>query len=215
MIGGKIALVGAGTVALIDKFMRMFMSFDLSEVARELNKERLSLSEVLSKVAEPMVSALYNEYVRDRQVVREDSFFDLIVAGFEEDNEVSAFTLYGAGLAEPINDFGAIGSGAAYAELFLRHLLPPQSQRNISEAIRPVCYTIRLVETIDPFVGGRINLISITSQGIEDISDRVVELPGAEAEKALKAAMERLKELLNRRGGGECDHEVSEKCSSN
>ncbi|MEM2197308.1 MAG: hypothetical protein QW290_09535 [Sulfolobales archaeon] len=193
LVGKKIALVGAGTIAFIDKFVRMFTNTDMVEIAKkDLNKDELSLSEVLSKVAEPLASTLHREYVEERKIV-EDTF-DMIIGGYESDEKVDAFTLYGIGLAEPIDDFSAIGSGAAYAELFLRYLLPPE--RKIESVIKPVCYVIRLVGTIDPFVGGKINLVSVSPKDIEDISSSAVELPEKEARDSLQHVMEKLKELL-------------------
>jgi 20S proteasome alpha/beta subunit len=35
LVGKKVALVGAGTVAFIDKFVRMFMNTDLVKIAEE------------------------------------------------------------------------------------------------------------------------------------------------------------------------------------
>ena len=193
----KAALVGAGTVAFIDKFLRMFINTDLVKIANEdLNKSELSLSEALSKVAEPLASTLRDEYVERRKIA--EYTYDLIIAGFESAEKVDAFTLYGTGLAEPIDDFSAIGSGAAYAELFLRYLLP--SERKLENVIKPVCYTIRLVGTIDPFVGGKLNLVSVTSRDIEDISQSAVELSELRAREALKSIMEGLKELLEKPG---------------
>jgi 20S proteasome alpha/beta subunit len=131
----------------------------------------------------------------ERRKIVEDTC-DLIVAGFENAERVDAFTLYGTGLAEPIDDFSAIGSGAAYAELFLRYLLP--LERKLESVIKPVCYTIRLVGTIDPFVGGKLNLTSVTPQDIKDISQSAIELPEQKAREALKSIMESLKGLLEK-----------------
>ena len=97
-----------------------------------------------------------------------------------------------------MDDFSAIGSGAAYAELFLRYLLPPQ--RRLENVIQPVCYTIRLVGTIDPFVGGKINLVSVTPREIKDISQSAVELPEQKAREALRTAMEELKAQVEKPG---------------
>lgn len=191
----EIAVMGAGIVAFVDKFIRMFKSEDLTKIAESIGKSSLILSDVINKVAEPLAAAIYNEYVEERKIVREEPF-DLIIAGFEED-KADVFTLYGLGIAEPIHDFGAIGSGAAYAELFLRHLLP--SKREIDNVIEPVCYTIRLVGTIDPYVGGKINLATISEEGIKDLSDKAVELQERMATNALKAAMEELKKVLNKK----------------
>ncbi|MGY0288685.1 MAG: hypothetical protein ACUX7D_08060 [Candidatus Methanodesulfokora washburnensis] len=197
LVRKKVALVGAGTVAFIDKFLRMFINTDLVKIANEdLNKNELSLSEALSKIAEPLASTLHDEYVERRKIA--EYTYDLIIAGFENAEKVDAFTLYGTGLAEPIDDFSAIGSGAAYAELFLRYLLP--SERKLENVIKPVCYTIRLVGTIDPFVGGKLNLVSVTSRDIEDISQSAVELSEPRAREALKSIMEGLKELLEKPG---------------
>jgi 20S proteasome alpha/beta subunit len=195
LVKKKVALVGAGTVAFIDKFIRMFMNMDLIKIAKEeLNKNELSLSEILSKIAEPLASTLRDEYVEKRKIA--EYTYDLIMAGFENTERVDAFTLYGTGLAEPIDDFSAIGSGAAYAELFLRYLLP--SERRLENVIKPACYTIRLVGTIDPFVGGKLNLTSVTSQDIKDISQSAVELPELKAREALKSTMESLKAMLEK-----------------
>jgi 20S proteasome alpha/beta subunit len=195
LVGRKIALVGAGTVAFIDKFTRMFLNTDLVKIAEEdLDKKELSISEALSKVAEPLASTLHDEYVDKRKIA--EYTYDLIIAGFENNQKVDAFVLYGTGLAEPIDDFSAIGSGAAYAELFLRYLLP--SQRKLENVIKPACYTIRLVGTIDPFVGGKLNLVSVTPQEIKDISQSAIELPEPKAREVLKTTMENLKALVEK-----------------
>ncbi len=197
-IKGKIAIMGAGIIAFIDKFIRMFSSGDIKKSANDVGKETLKLSEIINKVAEPIASVIYEEYVKERKVIKE-SPFDMIIGGFEADDMPEVFTLYGDGLAEPIHDFGSIGSGSAYAELFLKYLLPTSEERKIEEVIEPVCYVIRLVETIDPYVGGKINLAKITSSGIIDISNSAVSLPKDIAERALKSAMNQLKEILNRK----------------
>ncbi len=197
-IKNQIAIMGAGTIAFIDKFIRMFRGGNIKELANKVERQMLTLSEIINKVAEPIASVIYDEYVKERKIIREAPF-DMIVSGFEAENEPDAFILYGDGLAEPIYDFGTIGSGAAYAELFLRHLLPPSNDRVIENVIEPVCYTIRLVETIDPYVGGKINLAKVTSNGIEDISNSAVSLPKDRAERALQSAMNKLKEFLNRK----------------
>jgi len=197
VIKSHIAIMGAGTVAFIDKFMRMFRSENIKELANKVGKV-LSLSEIVNKVAEPIASVIYDEYVKERKIVRE-SPFDIIISGFETENEPDAFILYGDGLAEPVYDFGTIGSGAAYAELFLKYLLPSFDNRTIKNVIEPVCYTIRLVETIDPYVGGKINLAQVTSDGIKDISNSAVILPRDKADRALQSAMNTLKEILNRK----------------
>jgi 20S proteasome alpha/beta subunit len=197
LVGRKLTLVGAGTVAFIDKFTRMFLNTDLVKIAQDdLGKNELSISEALSKVAEPLASTLHEEYVDKRKIA--DYTYDLIIAGFENLEKVDAFVLYGTGLAEPVDDFSAIGSGAAYAELFLRYLLPPQ--RRLENVIQPVCYTIRLVGTIDPFVGGKINLVSVTPREIKDISQSAVELPEQKAREALRTAMEELKAQVEKPG---------------
>jgi 20S proteasome alpha/beta subunit len=193
LVKRKVALVGAGAAAFIDKFIRGFLGADLVKIARDdLGKEELSLSEALSKVAEPLSKALYEEYVEERKI--NDYTYDLIIAGFEDAERVDAFTLYGRGLAEPVDDFTAIGSGAAYAELFLRYFLP--SERRLESTIKPVCYVIRLVGMMDPFVGGKLNLASVTPRSIEDISQRAIEPPEPMVREALRRAMEGLRGLL-------------------
>jgi hypothetical protein len=118
-----VALVGASAAAFIDKFIRGFLGADLVKIARDdLGKEELSLSETLSKVAEPLSKALYEEYVEERKI--NDYTYDLIIAGFEDAERVDAFTLYGRGLAEPVDDFTAIGSGGGLRRALLK-VLPP------------------------------------------------------------------------------------------
>ena len=197
-INNKVAMMGAGTIAFIDKFIRMFRSGDIKKAANDVGKESLKLSEIINKVAEPIASVICDEYIKERKIIKEPPF-DIIIGGFEEEDEPEVFTLYGDGLAEPIHDFGSIGSGAAYAELFLRYLLPPSDEREIRSIIESVCYVIRLVETIDPHVGGKINLAKITKEGIYDISNQAVSLPRDTAEHALQSAMNKLKEILNRK----------------
>jgi len=198
LVGGKIAVVGAGTVAFIDKFIRMFRGTDFEEIARDAGLDKLNLYYAMNKIAEPIASTLYKEYVEGRKVVKEEETFQAIIAGFEQEGIPDAFILYSFGLAEPVDDFGAIGSGAAYAELFLRYLLP--SERKIESVIKPACYTIRLVGTIDPFVGGKMNLVSISQQGVKDVSDQAVELPEKISHEALKCSMNALKDFLSREG---------------
>ncbi|MEM4447245.1 MAG: hypothetical protein QW328_07190 [Nitrososphaerota archaeon] len=193
LVRKKIALVGARTIAFIDKFIRMFTNTNMVEIAnKDLNRNELSLSEALSKVAEPLASTLHSEYVEERKIA--EYTYDMIIGGYESNEKVDTFTLYGTALAEPVDDFSAMGSGAAYAELFLRYLLP--SERRIERVIKPVCYVIRLVGTIDPFVGGKINLVSVSPKDIEDVSSSAVELPEKEAKDSLQHVMEKLKELL-------------------
>lgn len=189
------ALVDAGLMAFIDKFIRGIKNENFASIAKEhLNKENLSISDVLNKVAEPLTSVLHQEYVRERSVA--ESTLDLIIAGYEDERTIEAFTLYEVGLSEPVNDFSAIGSGAAYAELFLRYLLP--QERTLENVIKSVCYTIRLVGTMDPFVGGKINLMSATEGDIQDISNRAseFELEDTKARQVLQSSIGRLSELL-------------------
>lgn len=124
IINHKVAIMGAGVVAFIDKFIRMFRDEDIEKSAKEVGKDSLTLSEVINKIAEPMASVIYDEYVKRREFKEEEISFDLVMGGFEAENSPDAFILYGRGLAEPIDDFGVIGSGSAYADLFLRYLLP-------------------------------------------------------------------------------------------
>ena len=197
-INSKVAIMGAGTVAFIDKFIRMFRGENIKKSANEIGKKVLTLSEIMNKIAEPIASVIYEEYVKNRGIIREAPF-DIIISGFEAENEPDAFILYGDGLAEPIYDFGTIGSGAAYAELFLKYLLPASENRTTQNVIEPVCYTIRLVETIDPYVGGKINLAKVSSNKIVDVSNQAVSLPKEKADEALHAAMDVLKNNLNKK----------------
>ncbi|MHC1585721.1 MAG: Ntn hydrolase family protein [Candidatus Syntropharchaeia archaeon] len=190
----QIAVIGAGTVAFMDKFIRMLRDTNLVEIAEEIAENHiLSISELVNKVAEPAAHILYEEYVERRKLKEE--LFSLILAGFEPNGNPDAFILYDVGLAEPFSDFGTIGSGAAYAELFLRNLLP--SKRKINDVIKPVCYTIRLVSTMDPYVGGRINLALVNEQGITNISNKTVEISDDIAKESLKQAMEDLRRYIN------------------
>ncbi len=193
--GGQVLILGAGTVAFIDKFLRLFRDTDLTSICEEIRQKNLHLSHIVNKIAEPLIRALFREYVEERKLSDLYSL-SLILGGFERDKVAEAFVLWDIGLAEPVDGFSTIGSGAAYAELFLRYLLP--AERKIEDVIKPVCYTIRLVESIDPYVGGKINIASIKHGGnIENLSEKVPEISVEKAKKLLDSAMNELRRGFN------------------
>ncbi|MFW6173013.1 MAG: hypothetical protein ACOC5T_04650 [Elusimicrobiota bacterium] len=196
---GEINVVASGTTAFFDKFIRMIRNTDLEAVADEISEGyRLSITDFVNRVAEPLASSLRTEYLDERKLGGGgDELFTLIIGGFEN-GYPTAYILFDVGLAEPLENFGTIGSGAAYAELFLRNVLP--EKREINDVIKLVCYTISLVGIMDPYVGGKINLGVITKEGYRDVSHEAVDVPIEEAKKLLKENMKNLIDSLDEYG---------------
>ena len=75
--------------------------------------------------------------------------------------ELRSYNIHTIGLAESIEGYGTIGSGAPYAELFLHGVVPEPQKTSVKEAIGLVCHAIKGVEIMDPNVGGETRVCAL------------------------------------------------------
>lgn len=152
-----VGLIGAGMTAFIDKFVDRVKREGISVAAEGKNK-KLDIVDFSDNVCETIVSILFKEYVFDRNKFfganLNDYSLSMIVAGTTFDGELRAYHIHGDGIAESIDGYGTIGSGAAYAELFLHGFIPEPEKVTIDEAVRLTTYAVKGAEIMDPNVGG-------------------------------------------------------------
>ncbi len=150
----------AGYTVYFDKFVNRATRHAIALQSEKLQR-KLDIIDFCERVCEPVVAALLKEYQFDRNqffgVPYSEFGLSMIVAGATKEGEIIPYTAYSDGLTEPIDHYGTIGSGAAYAELFLRYLLT-EKQLDVARALRLAIYAIRGVELIDPNVGGQTNV---------------------------------------------------------
>jgi len=161
-----VAIVGAGLSTFIDKFIDRGKREAITN-AHELTGNKLDIVDFCTYVCEPLVAALFKEYCIDRTKffgapVSDYSLF-AIVAGATREQELRAYFVHPDGLTENIADYGTVGSGAAYAELFLRDLLSDE-ETVVDDAASLCVYAIKGVEIMDPHVGGKTNVSILTMQ---------------------------------------------------
>lgn len=155
-----VAMIGAGETTFIDKFLSQadrMMTFE----AKKKDFKKLDIEEFAERICEPNTAILFKEYIIDRY-----KFFgtrigeydlSIIIAGAKHDGDLRAYFVYGNGLTEAIADCGTIGSGAAYAELFLRQIIPDLPQITVEDTACLATYAIKGVGIMDPYVGGKTN----------------------------------------------------------
>ena len=206
-----IALVGAGTSAFIYKFIDRVTREGIVTASQQLGR-RLDIIDFVEGVGELICSRLLKEYCidRDQFIGRPaiDYSLSLIVAGATKDGEMRCYHLHGSGLAEAVEDYGTVGSGAAYAELFLHGFLPEPDRVGVDEAVNLACYAIKGAEIMDPNVGGETKLCKLTLSGTQLIADyvhrrSVPELAKEKMEKVLQRIGEDMKELVVNTKGSE------------
>jgi 20S proteasome alpha/beta subunit len=133
-----VIIVGAGSSAFIDKFIdrcqrgRIEYYCQVLRSALKNEKYMLDIVDFSEGVAESIVCDLYDHYVNNRSNIFGNNVWSsyelqLLVAGATKDCEFRAFTVYHNGISENIETYGTIGSGAQYAEIFLRELIPSQN----------------------------------------------------------------------------------------
>jgi hypothetical protein len=84
----------------------------------------------------------------------------LIVAGVTRDGALRAFHIHQDGLSENIRDYGTVGSGAAYAELFLREIVDDKGiTTTVKDAQNLAVYSVKGAEIMDPNVGGKAHVM--------------------------------------------------------
>ena len=171
-LGHPVAMIGAGGSTFIDKFVDRINRGAIQEVAEKLDR-KLDIIDFSERICEALASYLFKEYVIDRYKffgtqIGEYSY-SAIVAGATSDNNLRAISDYPTGITDIIEDYGTIGSGAAYAELFLKALLSKKGILGVEDVARLASYAIKGVEIMDPFVGGdtQIKTLSIKNDKLQ------------------------------------------------
>lgn len=185
----EVAVISAGMTTYFDKF-RDRACRRMIEVASRQNERNLDIVDFSQDVCEPIMTALLKEYAIDRAKFLGAPIVEfslsLIIAGITHDKELRAYFIHTDGVSEPIDHYGTIGSGAAYAELFLRFLLV-EPQITVIRAGQLAIYAIKGVELMDPNVGGDANIKLIT---LKDGVLTIVDLPTENRPKDPKQKME-------------------------
>jgi len=206
-----IAVAGAGMTAFIDKFVDRVTRTGI-ESASKAAERKLDVVDFVERVAEPVVSIMLKEYMIDRnQFFRapiSDFELSMLVAGATAPHadapaEIRAYNIHSIGLAEQVSGYGTIGSGAAYAELFLHGFVPEPDKLSVADAVKLVCYTIKGVEIMDPNVGGETRVCSLewaapgkkSGEGKKQLSVKL-----QDAKLLPKAAKEKMEDVLNKVG---------------
>jgi len=146
-----------------------------SALKTQAQQQRSRLNREESEItAESALLALVKHYNVDRSAIlgiQAPDYFDpqVIFAGVDLESGCYLDLLHGnVGLVEPMTDYVAIGSGAAYAELLFKSLF--SQDINLQQAITIVTYVIGEVIAIDPHCGGNIQISTITcNEGTEPV----------------------------------------------
>ncbi len=150
-------VAGAGAVAHIRKAVDA-IKFTLKEKRREKGST-LSEDECVDTL-EKTVLALHKEYNIERSklldIDEREYFSPILVFGAKaiEENETEFYSgiVHGDGTVEPVEDYGTVGSGAAFAEMLLKNLWIQDI--TVNEAMAVAAYTINEVIEIAPDCGG-------------------------------------------------------------
>lgn len=192
-----VAMIGAGTTAFVDKFLSRADGM-MTQLAKKKDFEKLDIEDFSERICETVSSYLFKEYVIDRHEFFGRSIVEfslsLIVAGATQDGDLRAYFVRAIGLTEAIADCGTIGSGAAYAELFLRQLIPDLAEVTTKEAACLATYATKGVEIMDPYVGGATNVSTLKM-----VNDRLRIRPFPKS-KMPKNARKGMEEVLSQMG---------------
>ena len=187
-----VAMIGAGTTAFVDKFLNR-ADGAMTRLSEGEDFEKFDIDGFAERVCETITSFLFKEYLLDRaQFFGRDMgefSFSLIIAGATEDGRLKAYFVRSSGLTEAIADCGTIGSGAAYAELFLRQLIPDLARIGVREGACLASYAVKGVEIMDPYVGGETNICTLT---MDDNHLRIKRFPKSQMPKKARPAMEKV-----------------------
>jgi len=200
-----VAIEAAGATTFFHKFCDRALRNSIEEAA-EARGGPLDILDFCESVCEPVALSMYREYVFDRAKflqapVSSDYSLSLIVGGATRDNDLRAYFVYQDGITEEIESYGTIGSGAAYAELFLRFLLRHEKPTS-EQAARLAVYAVKGVELMDPNVGGPVNIQTLKMDGdhlkIEGITAEADPQARAhdEMEKVLSKLADHIEELV-------------------
>ena len=199
-----IALAGAGASAFLDKFIDRARREYITHVFAQLNRQ-LDIVDFVEKVGESICADLFKEYMIDRTKFFEDRYVDydlaLIVAGATRDGEMKCYHIHTPGLAESIEAYGTVGSGAAYAELFLHGILSEPDEVRVDEAVKLACYAVKGVEIMDHNVGGEVKVCKLVMSGDQLVAEYVHQrsIPQSLKEKmeqVLRSMGENIREIV-------------------
>jgi 20S proteasome alpha/beta subunit len=173
----EVAVISAGMTTYFDKFRDRACRRAIDEASKR-SGGKLDIVDFSEVVCEPIMTALLKEYAIDRAKFLGAPIVDfslsLIIAGATHDKELRAYFVHTNGVSEPLEQYGTIGSGAAYAELFLRFLLI-EPKLSVLRAGELAIYAIKGVELMDPNVGGETNVKLVTLDknrlSIKDLPD--------------------------------------------
>lgn len=171
----NVAVAGAGTLTFINKAINLLRR-SIREREEE-RKEKLSFLEIID-VAEVVMSTLhkvYNiqrlTYIYERPIESLMHAFPLMLGSTEGDNKY-LFILHEDGVAEDVEDYATLGSGAAYAEYLLSKLYDKNLTTDNGKKI--AIYVINEVGKIDPNVGGPINVVIIQDNEIKEMERKEI-----------------------------------------
>lgn len=193
-----VALIGAGISTFVDKFLDKAKKEAIDIAAKKMVKRKLDIIDFSEYVGETVTSALFKEYVIDRHEFFGahigDYALSLIIAGATRDGELRAYFIHSIGLTETVEHYGTIGSGAAYAELFLRDLMPDPAKVTVEEAACLAVYAIKGVEIMDPYVGGDTSVCTL------QMSNKELKVKSYPKSRMPKKAKEKMEKVLRQMG---------------
>lgn len=184
-----VAVLAGGAVTFFNKF-RDRADREAISGASEALQRKLDVVDFTERVCERIVMVLFKEYLIDRSKffgTVSDFSLSLIVAGATRDNELRAYHVHGDGISEVIEDYGTLGSGAAYGELFLRYLFGGEQEVDTALASRLAVYAVKGVELMDPNVGGPTNVVRLN---MDNGNLKIEALPTRQMPKGAKDEME-------------------------
>ncbi len=166
---GIFAIAGAGKVADIEKAIT-YTNTSFEEFFRE--RGRLTKEGILEALEQCILSlhGIYNiqksrflGFEVDQNSAPSFNPFMMIGGVIKsEKDEDFLWNVHPIGLIEPIGDYSTLGSGAAYAELTLKDLY--SYNLSLEQASKIAIYTVKEVKSIDPSVGGDINVAVINRE---------------------------------------------------
>ncbi|MGC9193578.1 MAG: hypothetical protein ACP5FQ_06740 [Thermoplasmata archaeon] len=205
ILGDKIAIGGAGMMALIDKTVSKINDYYNSIVSKGYNglSSLIEGTDENAQGAEYIVSTIHKTYNVERPNYiyggsRPDEVFDfyLMLGGMSLNSETGGskpdlYILYENGIAEPEQDYATIGSGAPYAEYLLSKYY--SNSIELDGAIKLAIFVISEVQKMDPNVGGKIKVIRIDDQKAKRIDEAEINQKYLEIEKKIEQIDENLR----------------------
>ncbi|MFQ5907076.1 MAG: hypothetical protein ACE5JA_10975 [bacterium] len=202
-IDNRYAIGGAGVLAHIEAGIENII-FALQAKVEE-QRTHLTQDECEDVIWRTLV-AMHKRYNIDRSRmlgIEETDYFSptFLFASKtpEEDPTFFLFTLYSDGLVENIGDYGAVGSGAAYAELLLKNLYSPSADVSAGEKL--AAYVISEVKSIDPNCGGDTIIATVSKDSVEQKSEKEVRGLVDEMRTIVSRAYEEVRGSLGDKGG--------------